>query len=585
MNKIIYAFMLLAFISILYGVEAKIFTVDDDGNADFRHIQDAIDNANNGDIIFVYSGIYRENVVIDKSIKLIGENVNTTIIDAEFKDDVICVYWKNVEIAGFTISNSGKNAYPDFDCGIEITHQNVSIKNCKIINNLNGVMIKGENVSINHSRFEGNKNGIHAISNYNIITNCIFKENEKGVFMQNNKMNKVTKCSFYYNIYGLHSESSSFNEVKNCYFYHNDYGLFFEWVSDNNSISRCDFIENYINGLKFSASTDGNIVSLCNVIGNDIGIEFYDTSNNNRVLFCNIKNNEYGVLLHWIFTAPINRVNFNNISGNTEYGVYAEQCIVDASNNWWGSADGPSGIGNGDGDAVNENVLFEPWLTKEAFNSEPWIRIVYPRDGGVFKGLINITGEAWDENCIAWIEVGISGKWYRANGKEKWYFIANLEEGENIISARCFDFIGYSYDTVNVIIDNTPPKIKILSPRENVVKKRLTIRWIAEDKTDLKIDIFYFDGKWHKIASNEENDGIYIWDISDLENGKYKLRINATDMAGNVGSNETFFVVNNNISITNSKLWDIFIFIFRREILHIPHFIFNTFFNLSPKFI
>ena len=47
---------------------------------DYPTIQEAIDNANNGDTVFVKSGIYYEEVEVDKSINLIGEDRNTTII-------------------------------------------------------------------------------------------------------------------------------------------------------------------------------------------------------------------------------------------------------------------------------------------------------------------------------------------------------------------------------------------------------------------------------------------------------------------------------------------------------------------------
>jgi pectin methylesterase-like acyl-CoA thioesterase len=48
--------------------------VDDDGGADFTHIQNAIDASRNGDTIFVYGGIYNENLVVDKSVTLVGED-------------------------------------------------------------------------------------------------------------------------------------------------------------------------------------------------------------------------------------------------------------------------------------------------------------------------------------------------------------------------------------------------------------------------------------------------------------------------------------------------------------------------------
>lgn len=39
----------------------KTIYVDDDGNADYTNIQDAIDNANDVDTIFVYNGTYTKH--------------------------------------------------------------------------------------------------------------------------------------------------------------------------------------------------------------------------------------------------------------------------------------------------------------------------------------------------------------------------------------------------------------------------------------------------------------------------------------------------------------------------------------------
>ena len=46
--------------------------VDDSGGADYTTIQEAIDAANESDTVFVYSGTYNENILIDKEIKLLG---------------------------------------------------------------------------------------------------------------------------------------------------------------------------------------------------------------------------------------------------------------------------------------------------------------------------------------------------------------------------------------------------------------------------------------------------------------------------------------------------------------------------------
>jgi parallel beta-helix repeat protein len=62
-------------------------------------------------------------------------------------------------------------------------------------------------------------------------------------------------------------------------------------------------------------------------------------------------------------------VHENNISGNKQYGVlnYNATGTLDATNNWWGSANGPAHASNTfnvgeQGDKVSNNVLFTPWL-------------------------------------------------------------------------------------------------------------------------------------------------------------------------------------------------------------------------------
>jgi len=86
---------------------------------------------------------------------------------------------------------------------------------------------------------------------------------------------------------------------------------------------------------------------------------------------CNLSSNTIANNYHGVFltqSASNNRINFNNIAGNLEYGVYNEHTgeIVDAESNWWGSASGPGGAGSGTGDNVSVNVDFVPWFGDES---------------------------------------------------------------------------------------------------------------------------------------------------------------------------------------------------------------------------
>ena len=66
----------------------------------------------------------------------------------------------------------------------------------------------------------------------------------------------------------------------------------------------------------------------------------------------------------------------NHISGSGEFGLRAaanvlfegEETAFNATCNWWGSADGPSGSGPGTGDPVSDLVIFAPWLHSDDLN-------------------------------------------------------------------------------------------------------------------------------------------------------------------------------------------------------------------------
>jgi len=85
--------------------DGDILYVGGSGPGNYTYIQDAIDNASNGDTIYVYNGIYNENVFIDKQIGLIGEDKENTIINAS--GIVVNVSADNVKISGFTIDSYG----------------------------------------------------------------------------------------------------------------------------------------------------------------------------------------------------------------------------------------------------------------------------------------------------------------------------------------------------------------------------------------------------------------------------------------------------------------------------------------------
>jgi len=163
------------------------------GPNNYTTIQDAIDNATNGDTVFVYSGIYYENVVVDKSITLIGENRNTTIIDGSGINDVVHVSTNYTYITQISMTNGTNGLCLNY---YSSCHQ---ITNCIINNNNHGIW--------SHLSWE------------NQITNCKIKNNNNyGICLYGSSNNKITDCTISNNDYGIYNMISYENTI-----YHNNF--------------------------------------------------------------------------------------------------------------------------------------------------------------------------------------------------------------------------------------------------------------------------------------------------------------------------------------------------------------------------
>lgn len=107
-------------------------------------------------------------------------------------------------------------------------------------------------------------------------------------------------------------------------------------------------------------------------LGNAIAIY---SSNNITIEENTFSNNDNGV---WVTDGQPNfdpttiAINNNSFSGSENYGVKnaipAPTSDLNATCNWWGAADGPSGSASGSGDAVSDNVTFLPWLVTSDLN-------------------------------------------------------------------------------------------------------------------------------------------------------------------------------------------------------------------------
>lgn len=194
------------------------------GDKEFMVIQDAIDAAPHNSTVFVFSGIYDEMLIINKTIHLIGENPLTTIIDAKNMGRVITITDEGFcTIKGFTIQNSWSSV-----SGIEIKTSNNKIINNIIKDNYIGINTFGANYnSFFNNTFLSNRNYaiyLSSRSDYNILANNHFEDNS----------------------YGLRIKGSYFNLVIDNDFSHNRRGIWFCCGATSNIIYNNNFINNSV---------------------------------------------------------------------------------------------------------------------------------------------------------------------------------------------------------------------------------------------------------------------------------------------------------------------------------------------------
>lgn len=87
--------------------ESQVLFVGGSGPGNFSRIQDAIDNATAGDTVFVYSwsSPYTENLIVDKPLRLVGENRSMTQIIGNATAKTMQIVADNVMLEEFTISS------------------------------------------------------------------------------------------------------------------------------------------------------------------------------------------------------------------------------------------------------------------------------------------------------------------------------------------------------------------------------------------------------------------------------------------------------------------------------------------------
>ena len=173
--------ILSAFIAV--PVMAATITVDDSGGADHTTIQAAINAATSGDTITVAEGDYTENVLVNNSVILEGEDKATVIVTAVSALSVFRVTENDVEISGFTATGAtGSNIAGIYLDGVT----GCTISDNVLWGNYDGIHLSAgsDTNTFELNDVSGNKQGFQIIeSDHNTFTENIANDNTKYGFL------------------------------------------------------------------------------------------------------------------------------------------------------------------------------------------------------------------------------------------------------------------------------------------------------------------------------------------------------------------------------------------------------------------
>lgn len=361
--------------------------VDEDGTEDYRSIQNAIDNANNGDKIIVHSGEYRENIEINKTyLTLIGEDTGKgkPIINGTEYNPTVTITANHSTIENFKITSEQTNYYLRTEptemetrvmfpgIGINIRSKQNLVQQNVIENTVFGILVSSEGI------IGAASNSINTPSD-NIIKDNQISKTQHGILIESTRNL----------IQGNNLTSNTIPERSI-----DEYGIILYNAGNNTVLS--NNIQNRVRGIEISNSFY-NTIQQNNVTNSYIGINLY-SANENIIRGNQIHKNENGIKLQGINTGNyffLNNFKNNNKNLETEENTPSISIIPEDSGtntwntpikadyiynftdhenklgNYYDTYEGIDENGNGVGESnytINENIIDNYPLSEENSN-------------------------------------------------------------------------------------------------------------------------------------------------------------------------------------------------------------------------
>ena len=329
----------------------------------FSSFQTAIDAAAGGETISCVAGTYTENVNVNKSVTLVGASSATVnVIPAVAGTSVFNVTANSVSMSEFTVSGASGGGQAGIYLG-------AGVSLCNIFDNI----------------LTGNFDGIWlgAGSNLNTLTSNTLTANYQGFEVYIAYDNTFTSNIANSNTnYGFKIDSGDNNQFTSNIANSNTKFGFYVVTGDGGGCSNTTFTNNTANlnttyGIRINGGSGTTLTGNTFDSNGVSGIRFKETMTTVTMTGNTITNNPIGIeITDSVDDVSTWAVNYNHIVGNTNYGISnaAVAGTLDAEENWWGSANGPTHAGNtfnvtAQGDNSSDNVDYVPWYNTDMTGS------------------------------------------------------------------------------------------------------------------------------------------------------------------------------------------------------------------------
>lgn len=539
--------------------------VDKDGSKDYITIQAAIDAANESDTVYVYSGNYNENIVIDKTLTLTGENKENTFVTGVSENDItlkiqgnFLEYVSNVVVSGFQILQNPTAISNEYACLYTEYAQYCTITDCIIKNSYNGIRMKQTDESIISENTIENNDGdgilLFVNSDKNEIKNNLIQNNNRGIYLQDLcTENTISSNNIFSNTnYGINIIGSSDNNI----LYHNDFENSNNAYDESSNTWHYNFEGNYWNDYTGSDSDEDGIGDTPYSIAGGSNQDLYplgdflgtnqppsatiDSITPNPAIegqtinFNGHGSDSDGSITAWEWYVAETKVSSSEDYSSSSYtlGTYNVKYRVKDNGGTWSSFASDTFTVSSD----------------DELNNEPVVYLLSPKDSTtVFYGeSIQFSGVGQDPDEGDTISFSWTSNKDGAISTESQFYKSDLSINTHTITFRVTDNHGkYSEEsiTLNVIkdpnIENNPPVADTGGPYTNI--KNNTIAFDGSNSYDSDDGDSIIDYSWD-FGDGTTASGIIV-EHTYTDDGDYLVQLTVTDTQGEQSIDSTNIII------------------------------------------